>query len=114
MTAWINDHGQLLSRVALVAVIIAVFAPLVAFLCGIPNLVGGVPHPAVNPMQVALVVSGIFAIIGFAVGLAVWILRTPGYELGMAAVLVLGAFIVMFGGIALTGLLMSVAHSPRL
>ena len=91
----------------------AIFTPVVALLFGIPYLSGRVPYPAVNPMHVALAACGALAIVGLLAGLAVWVLRAPGYELGKIAVFVLGAMIVMVGGILLTGLLMSLSHSQR-
>jgi hypothetical protein len=114
MVAWIHLHGRLLSRIAFAAVIMAVFAPVISLFFGIPYLFGGVPYPPVNPMHVALTVSGLLAITGLVAGLAVWIPRAPGYELGRTAVLVLGGIIVMVGGIMLNGLLMSFSHSQRM
>jgi hypothetical protein len=110
MKTWIHRHGQLLSRVSLVAVLLALAAPIVAIFFSIPYLTLEVPYPEVNPINVALTVGGVLAVVGLAAGLAVWILHAPGYHLGMAAVLVLGAMIVSVGGIMVTGLLMSASH----
>ncbi len=110
MRATIQHHGHLLARVALAAAIAAVAAPFIATFAMTPYLFGDVPYPPVNPMLVVLMVSAIFAIVGLAVGMAVWTVRAPGYQLGMAAVLTIGVSIVFVGGILATGYLMSLSH----
>lgn len=111
MKVWIRRRGLLLGRFALAAVIVALAAPFVTLLVGIPFLFGGVPYPPVNPMHVALTVSAVCAVLGLAAGLAVWIARAPGDHLGKAAVIVLTAIVVVFGSILFGGYMLSVTHS---
>lgn len=111
MKVWVNKHGLLLGRVALGMVIAAVAAPVVGILLSIPYLFGGVPYPPISPGDIASAVGAVLAFVGAGVGLAVWIVRAPGYQLGMAAVLVIGALILLVGGTLFTGFLMSTAHS---
>ncbi len=112
MRAWIHKHGKLLSRISLAAVVGAVAAPQIGLLVSIPFAFGGVPYPSVNPVQVALTISAALAVIGLAAGLAAWIVRAPGYQLGKTTVIVLGAIVILVGGIVLTGFVMSATHSP--
>jgi hypothetical protein len=111
MRTWIHRHGQKLGVVALTTAMVAVAVPVIAVVIEIPFLFDPVPRPSVISIHIALAVGTVFAILGFGSGLTVWILRAPGHHLGMAAVLVLGAIAVMAGGMLLTGLLMSAAHS---
>lgn len=111
MRIWVHRHGRLLGRIALSSVIAAVVAPVVGILLSIPYLFGGEPYPPISPGDIAFAVGVFLAVVGTGAGLAVWITRAPGYELGIAAVLVIGALTFIVGSMLLTGYLMSIAHT---
>lgn len=113
MRVWVERHGRLLSRIALAAVLVAVLAPAVAMLFAIPYLSGSVPYPPINPMHVALAVSGVCAITGLAAGLAVRRIRAPGHETARIAVIVLAAVAAVVGINLLVGLTMLLTHAPQ-
>ncbi len=98
MKAWILRRGRLLGWVSLSAMIAAVVAPVIAMAIAIISTFGGAPYSS-SPLQVALVVGGVLAGASVASGIAVWAVRAPGYEFGIAAIVVLGAILLIIGGI---------------
>lgn len=113
MKEWVRHHGKLLSRVSIVTVVIAIAVPLVGMFFSIPYLFGTAPYPAVNPSHALLAISALLTVVGLATGLAVWTLRAPDYHLGVAAVVVIGALIVVLGATFLGGFAMSLSHGYR-
>jgi hypothetical protein len=111
MRSWATRHARPLGRVALIAAIVAVALPVVATVVETPMLFGLIPYPTFNLTYVVLVISSLSAAVGLSVGLAVWIMRAPGYHLGMTAVLVVSATIVFVGLIVLYSFLSGAAHS---
>ena len=94
MKARVQEHGPLLGRIALSCAILAVAAILIAILLRFwPR--GEISDPVSGAIAIAIVVSVVFGIVGFGIGLAVWIVHSPEYHLGMGAVMVLASVIAL-------------------